>query len=138
MIKPTIGRIVYYNERGLLDPFPAIVVGVESDRYISALVFHSTFPHVQFVAAPLLQDDDEPDGNKWFAWMDYQKGQAAKTDAINEAIVGDLAKLGQELVALHKEIARLEQRVEGLTVRPQTGPKAPEKAKPDAQQEGGR
>lgn len=98
MIKPSVGRIVLYRERDTT--LPAIVVKVINDHEIIADVFHYTAPYVVPAQLPLLQDDDKPTGHSWFEWMDYQKGQAAKTETVTEE--------------LHKRITQLEELVTNL------------------------
>lgn len=75
MIKPTPGRIVYYYERGMPEPFPAMVSGVLSDSRVHLWVFTNTTvvmrPNTQ-----LLQEDELPSDAHWCEWMPYQKGQA--------------------------------------------------------------
>lgn len=77
MIKPTQGRIVYFHEAGV--QWPAMVTEVKDDRTISVKVFTATDIH-SIGGVQLLQDDDKPTGKAWAEWMDFQKGQAAKSD----------------------------------------------------------
>lgn len=92
MIKPTVGRIVWYTpsefDRAAMtvhddkQPLAGIVTYVWNDRMVNLLVTdHSGAPYAK-TSVPLLQDDDPRPETGFFAeWMPYQKGQAAKTEA---------------------------------------------------------
>jgi len=90
MIQPTPGRMVWYMpgaERGPSDGddvFAAVVTRVWNDRLVNLTVFKpdgNTHPRTN---VKLLQDDDMEDflGQPHAQWMPYQKGQAAKTEAL--------------------------------------------------------
>jgi hypothetical protein len=91
MIKPTNGRVVLFTPHlddtsGLMcidrTPLASIVAHVWSDRLVNLVVFDSRGQSFPFNCVTLLQDDDiAPDAGRFCAWMDYQKGQAAKTEA---------------------------------------------------------
>jgi hypothetical protein len=93
MIKPTNGRIVWFTPGprdaiGRYDtaqPLAAIVTHVVNDRMVNLCVFDSAGNAAARTSVPLLQDgDDRPEG--CFAeWMPYQKGQAAKAEALEKA-----------------------------------------------------
>ena len=94
MISPSIGRIVWFHphisERDPnAQPLAAIVAKVISDRCVNLGVFAgdgTTFPRQH---VPLLQDGDEIDLDQPFCeWMPYQKGQAAKTEALQSQASG--------------------------------------------------
>ena len=94
MIKPTIGRVVwlYGANRGTVhdvrEPFCAFVVHVWGDRCINVAYFDSNGQPYAETSVDLLQDDDaKPEGRPFACWMPYQKGQAAKTEAL-EAKIG--------------------------------------------------
>ncbi|MNQ98437.1 hypothetical protein D3C85_1141270 [compost metagenome] len=96
MIHPTVGRVLWYwptpedaaagravNEG---QPFAATVAFVHSPRMINlALVDHNGSPFGK-TSVTLLQDGDVVRDKAGYAeWMPYQKGQAAKTAALEEA-----------------------------------------------------
>ena len=93
MIKPTIGRVVWYWPSHLThtsQPYAALIAHVHDDFEINV----AFFDHYGVAGADqrvlLLQDDDSygnPGGGGWAKWMPYQKGQAAKTEAL-EAKIG--------------------------------------------------
>lgn len=101
MIKPTIGRVVLVNVRGGLDfaniathdqkPIPALICAVWSDRCINVGGFDCNGRPFAMPSLPLVQEgDDIPEQGSYAEWMPYQKGQAAKTEAL-EAQVGRVA-----------------------------------------------
>lgn len=64
-------------------PLAAIVVHVWGDRMINVTYFDSNGESFPLTSVVLLQDDDpKPDGQSFACWMPYQKGQAAKTEAL--------------------------------------------------------
>lgn len=95
MISPTIGRVVLYwppapNGRAPnSQPWPALICRVWGDRCVNIAGFNDGGTPFSMSSCPLLQDDDVPFGNSAYAeWMPYQKGQAAKTEALQAQIGG--------------------------------------------------
>lgn len=96
MIKPTNGRVVLFqpgpNFPGQqIDPaqkLTAHVVHVYNDRMVNLLVFDSYGVRVPVTSVQLLQDDDKPMSENWAEWMVFQKGQAAKTEALEAKVAG--------------------------------------------------
>ncbi len=91
VIKPTVGRVVWYtahedDHRQPLDeqPCAAMVTYVTDDNTVNLVVFgHDGVPESK-LDVPLVQDgEDCPPGS--CQWMPYQKGQAAKTEALEKA-----------------------------------------------------
>lgn len=92
MIKPTIGRVVWFHPdttdeslSGSDQPLPALVSYVHGDRCVNLAVFDANGggSHSR-TSVELLQDGDEPPehGGMYAEWMPYQKGQAAKTESL--------------------------------------------------------
>lgn len=92
MIEPTIGRILLYHggaNDNVTPPYPcaAMITGVVHNREVHVRVFgHAagawTIPNVL-----LLQDQDQPPPmTRYCKWMEYQQGQAAKADALEERL----------------------------------------------------
>lgn len=88
MIKPTIGRVVWFtpalNDPQLPrrdQPNAAIIAYVHSDTCVNLAVFDSNGATVSRTSVKLVQDTDvyAIDGPH-AEWMPYQKGQAAKTE----------------------------------------------------------
>lgn len=104
MIEPSVGRIVYYRPQGIADPTPhaAIVIAVQDERSVNLACFSPEGTYYHREQVPLLQDDDAaPEEGGYAEWMAYQKGQAAKTEAI-------LAAPAPGLEPVHAKIAALE------------------------------
>ncbi len=100
MITPTNGRIVWYTPSRLGDvsvdcairqhdktvPLAAIITHIWGDRMVNLVVFDSDGTTHARTSVTLLQDDDpKPEEGRFCAWMPYQKGQAAKTEALEKA-----------------------------------------------------
>ena len=83
MIKPTIGRVVLV-QRGKSDQAePAFVCYVFGDKMINVGGFDRNGTPFAATSMQLLQDEDTPQNADYYAeWMPYQKGQAAKTEAL--------------------------------------------------------
>lgn len=92
MITPTPGRVVWYVpaptessnfcKPGNDDPCAAIVARVWGDRMVNLTVFDANGLTHSRTSVQLLQDDDTPNGPSYAMWMPYQKGQAAKAEAL--------------------------------------------------------
>lgn len=94
MISPTIGRVVLIQKRpgstDIKQAEPALVTYVWTDRIINVGGFdHNGIPFAG-TSVTLLQDNDEAPDHVYAEWMPYQKGQAAKTEAL-EAAAGKAA-----------------------------------------------
>jgi hypothetical protein len=89
LIVPTIGRVILV-QRGVSDasgPWPALVTKVWGDRCINAAGFNEWGTPVSFSSLRLVQEGDEaPVAGPYAEWMPYQKGQAAKTEALQQAL----------------------------------------------------
>ena len=81
MIKPTIGRIVWFRTEDP-EPLAAIVCKVNDDETINLAVFGDTGAFSQAHNVVLVQDEDKrnPVAGEC-EWMPYQKTQAAKAGA---------------------------------------------------------
>lgn len=114
MIKPTIGRVVWYwpnahdlktlgafAYEGSDQPFAATVSFVHSDRMVNLSVVDHNGSQYERRSVTLLQDGDTVNSKAGYAeWMPYQKGQAAKTEALESKLSdnGDVA-IEQEIQA---------------------------------------
>ncbi len=97
MIKPTVGRVVLFHPglgferigtRHDDQPFAATVAYVWNDRLVNlAFVDHDGRSH-NITSVPLLQDDDARPSAFFAEWMPYQKGQAAKTEQLEQKLAG--------------------------------------------------
>lgn len=94
MIKPSTGRVVHFTPGAGFcgtfhgdQPLAAIIAHVWHDRMVNLTVLDSNGSSLSVTSVPLLQDDDpQPPEGFFAAWMPYQKGQAAKTEALERAL----------------------------------------------------
>jgi hypothetical protein len=93
IIKPTVGRVVLlmlgtaaplgFAKPGDGLPCAALIAHVHGDRCINVAAFDANGVPRNFTSVTLLQGDDvAPEGAMHAKWMDYQKGQAAKTEQL--------------------------------------------------------
>lgn len=88
MIAPTNGRVVWYTPlpgdsslaRCSDQPMTALIVHVFSDELVSLVVFDHRGTSHNKPSVTLAQDREPRVGE--CGWMPYQKGQAAKTEAL--------------------------------------------------------
>jgi len=92
MIEPTPGRVVWVRRNGENDTRQAeagIIIAVHHSRLINVVGWdHNGHPFV-LRSCYLHQGDTEvPADSKhcWAEWMPYQKGQAAKTEALERQV----------------------------------------------------
>ncbi len=83
---PTVGRIVlYYHVQDGPKGYPAIVVETVDGSH-TIITMHAFLPDgTRLVAGVRHKSANEPLLEYW-DWMDYQKGQAAKTEALEAQI----------------------------------------------------
>ncbi len=94
MIKPTVGRVVWvirpYDAIDIHQPEVGLVTYVHGDHCINVAGYNANGTPFSLTSLTLVQDDEpKPEGN-FACWMPYQKGQAAKAEAL-EAKVGGAA-----------------------------------------------
>lgn len=99
MIKPTIGRQVWYQhggarlgdmtmrvpadyDKGETQPMAATVIHVLGDRTVSLDVIDHAGKHFPMIHIALLQDDDPVPDYPHARWMPYQVGQAKVGQAV--------------------------------------------------------
>ena len=100
-IKPTIGRIVLYhpdshdlamgmNSNGNDQPMGAQVAYVwgEGEFVNLSITDHNGATHSRTSVALLQPNDPVPEFGSYCEWMPYQKGQAAKTDELEDKLSG--------------------------------------------------
>lgn len=88
MIKPTVGRVLWYRchkddarPHASEQPLASMVTHVNEDGTVNLVVFDAVGVPFSCEKVMLLQDDDpHPKGGGFAEWMPYQKGQAAKTE----------------------------------------------------------
>lgn len=85
MIKPTIGRVVWFHPAGSTaqeQPNAAIISYVWSDTMVNLAVFDANGVASNSTSVTLYQGDGERPTSYYAEWMPYQQGQAAKTEAL--------------------------------------------------------
>ncbi|MCW2275122.1 hypothetical protein GJ654_10335 [Rhodoblastus acidophilus] len=97
MIKPTVGRVVWYTPphapagEPANDPqtHAALIAYVWHDRMVNLAVFSPNGENYGVTSVTLVQEGDmAPEAGRYAEWMTYQVGQAKKhsaEDAVNEA-----------------------------------------------------
>lgn len=96
-IVPTVGRVVWFHpspntaESGFThpaqgQPLAAIVAHVHSPNLVNLAVFDADGRSHSRTSVPLHQGSDERPQGFYCEWMPYQKGQAAKTEALQAAV----------------------------------------------------
>ena len=88
MIKPTVGRVVWYYSAQGAEPHAAMITKVWGARCVNLAIFSESGTAYNNTSVTLLQDDDQVPAHSHATWMPFQKGQAAKTEALQ-------AQLGQ-------------------------------------------
>lgn len=96
MISPTVGRVVHYRHdaqdldmaRDVTQPMAAIVTHVWHDRMVNLVVFDASGAPFSRTSVTLVQEGDPVPSGRYCEWMSYQKGQAAKTEALEAQLKG--------------------------------------------------
>jgi len=102
VIEPTVGRVVWFypprdGQMALngSEPCPALIAYVWSDTMVNLAVFdHNGVSHSR--TSVLLSEDGKAPGNAsmCWSWMPYQKGQAAKTEALEKQLTAAAENVG--------------------------------------------
>jgi len=89
MIKPTIGRVVWFHPAGSTEqeqPFTALICHVWSDTCVNLAIFdYNGIPSNQ-TSVFLYQGEGEKPSSQYAEWMPYQQGQAAKTEQLEKQL----------------------------------------------------
>jgi hypothetical protein len=92
MISPTVGRVVWFYPAGASpnsQPTAGVVAYVHTDRCVNIGGFDHNGNYFAACSVLLVQDGDPVPGGGYYAeWMPYQRGQAAKADALMCKITG--------------------------------------------------
>lgn len=91
MIKPTIGRVVWYHPYSSTpeqQPQAAVISYVWSDTCVNLGVFNPNGNSIGVTSVFLWQNDGEVErpSSSYAEWMPYQQGQAAKTEALEKQL----------------------------------------------------
>lgn len=89
MIRPTVGRVVWYHPNGREElnelgpqPMAAIVAFVHGDKMVNLSVMDHVGQRHAIERVVLLQEGDNPGTVHYCEWMPYQKGQAARNEQL--------------------------------------------------------
>lgn len=88
MIKPTVGRVVWYHpgrNDDFVDVCAAVIAHVWNDTCVNLMVIDPNGNSIGRTSVYLLQDGDEAPA-QYAEWMPYQKGQAAKTEELEKKL----------------------------------------------------
>lgn len=92
MIKPTVGRVVWFykfrGHEGHQGPLAAHICKVHSDRMVNLMVIAESGVPFSETSVPLIQENEKCPAGNYCAWMPYQLGQAAKTEAVEKQLAG--------------------------------------------------
>lgn len=108
MIIPTVGRVVLVRNRHANrsgQPEAALIAFVHNDRLINVGGFDGNGLSFAMTSLRLVQEGDLVDDQSTYAeWMNYQKGQAAKTEAVESelAAVKRMATAGEPLIDVNR------------------------------------
>lgn len=83
-INPTVGRVVLFQH--IDRTFAAIVAYVHSPGMLNIAYFDENGVAHNATSVPLIQEGDERPQSYFCEWMPYQKGQAAKTEALEKRV----------------------------------------------------
>jgi hypothetical protein len=87
MIKPTIGRVVwFYDDDNQAQAYPGIVCYVHNDTLINLTIFDNNGKSQPRTSVFLYQGEGERPIKYFAEWMPYQKGQAAKTEQLEQQL----------------------------------------------------
>ena len=99
MIEPTVGRVVLYTPAlgegfyaGSQTQFAALIAAVNVDSTINLSVFDASGNSHARQNVPLV---DEPQDGAHARWMEYQKGQAAKYEALAATIEPPMEQIAE-------------------------------------------
>lgn len=83
MIKPTVGRVVWFWPAGakVEQPFAATIAYVHSDSMVNLSVIDANGNQFAATSITLVQENGGTT-LPYCCWMPYQQGQAAKTEAL--------------------------------------------------------
>lgn len=93
MIKPTVGRVMWYwpdqEDRGA-DPLCALVAFVHNENLVNLAVFDENAQQFAALRVPIVQDGSPHviGVSAYAEWMPYQKGQAAKAEQLEQKLAG--------------------------------------------------
>ena len=92
MIKPTVGRVVWFYKyvkgQGHKGPLAALVACVHSDMHVNLAVADEHGHMRSELTVRLIQENDEVPQQDYCGWMPYQMGQAKKAEELEAKLSG--------------------------------------------------
>jgi hypothetical protein len=91
MIKPTIGRVVWFHPSGSTSdqqPLAALIAYVHSETMVNLATFDVNGVASGATSVFLYQGDTDRPQSYYCEWMPYQQGQAARTEALEKKLKG--------------------------------------------------
>lgn len=90
-IIPTVGRIMLYHHMGhnpSIAPWAAIVCGVPNEDQVNICAFDDGGQPMPRMLVPVVQEGSRYTAgpSPYVCWMEYQKNQAAKYEALEEKL----------------------------------------------------
>ena len=90
VIKPTIGRVVWYYYKPKQDqPMAAVISWVHTDKLVNLTVSDKGRHMSGSLEIPLVQANEEIPGDPYCTWMPYQIGQAKKAEELQAKVDED-------------------------------------------------
>jgi hypothetical protein len=93
MIKPTVGRVVWYyppgKQAGVDQPLAALIAYVWSDMCVNLAIFDGNgqpYPPGHTSILLVQEGTPVPSGGNYCTWMPYQMGQAAKAEELQKKL----------------------------------------------------
>ena len=134
MIKPTVGRVVWfypsvawaaendvaYGVPG--EPLTALIAHVINERMINLAAFDQNGKPFNATSVPLLEENVplNDDSMSFHAvWMPYQKGQAAKAEALEKSMINGVDKFLETRIPILDQITDLCQAIEKCGASPE-------------------
>lgn len=90
MIKPTVGRVVWFYKyvegQGFKGPLAGHVAYVHSDMCVNLMVIDENGNPRSETSVPLEQEENDAHIGSYCTWMPFQKGQAMKNEALEKQL----------------------------------------------------
>jgi hypothetical protein len=106
MIKPTLGRVLYYH-RSPDVVHAAIIANVLSDGELNLTAFDSDGRPYPAAKVPLIQPEDERPNGPYCTWMPFQTGQTAASNSLMDTVKRMEAAFHQRLQSMERGLSEM-------------------------------